>query len=72
MLGSELLVAPVIEPNQTKWKIYLPEDDWIHLWSNVEYQGGFIVVDAPLGKPPVFYRKNSKFSNLFESILISK
>jgi alpha-glucosidase len=72
MLGSELLVAPVIEPNQNTWKVYLPEDDWIHLWSGTEYQGGFIVVDAPLGKLPVFYRKNSKFSSLFEDIVISK
>ena len=72
MLGSELLVAPVIEPNQNTWKVYLPEDDWIHLWSGTEYQGGFIVVDAPLGKLPVFYRKNSKFSSLFENIVISK
>jgi len=72
MLGSELLVAPVIEPNQNTWKVYLPEDDWIHLWSGVEYPGGFIVVDAPLGKPPVFYRKNSKFTSLFESIVTSK
>jgi len=72
MLGSELLVAPVIEPNQNTWKVYLPEDDWIHLWSGVEYQGGFIVVDAPLGNLPVFYRKNSKFTSLFESIVISK
>jgi alpha-glucosidase len=68
MLGSELLVAPVIQPNQDKWKVYLPEDDWIHLWSDVEYKGGWITVDAPLGKPPVFYRKNSIFSKLFSEL----
>lgn len=72
MLGSELLIAPVIKPNQDKWKVYLPEDDWIHLWSSGEYQGGCVTVDAPLGNPPVFYKKDSKFSDLFESIAITK
>ncbi|MFX1391075.1 MAG: hypothetical protein ACFE9Z_13505 [Promethearchaeota archaeon] len=40
-------------------------DDWVHIWSCKKYQGGWISVDAPLGKPPVFYKKNSEFSNFF-------
>ena len=72
MLGSELLIAPVIKPNQDKWKVYLPEDNWIHFWSSGEYQGSWVTVDAPLGNPPVFYKKDSKFSDLFESIAITK
>ena len=69
MLGPDLLIAPVIAPNKDKWNIYLPKDDWIHLWSNSEYSGGWITVDAPIGKPPVFYRKASKFKDLFKSII---
>ena len=68
MLGSDLVIAPVIEPNKDEWKVYLPKDDWTHLWSNKEYKGGWITVEAPLGKPPVFYRKGSKFTKLFESL----
>lgn len=69
MLGSDLVVAPVIEPNQDKWKVYLPKDDWIHLWSNNEYNGGWITVEAPIGNPPVFYKKNSTFKDLFKSLV---
>ena len=45
------------------------KDDWIHFWSNFEYKGGWITVEAPLGKPPVFYRKESKFKDLFKSLV---
>jgi alpha-glucosidase len=68
MLGPDLVIAPVIEPNKDEWKVYLPKDDWVHLWSNKDYNGGWITVKAPLGKPPVFYRKDSKFKELFKYI----
>jgi alpha-glucosidase len=68
MLGSDLLIAPVIEPAKVKWKVYLPKDDWVHLWSNNGYNGGWVTVDAPLGKPPVFYRNNSTYTKLFNEI----
>jgi len=69
MLGPDLVIAPVIEPNKDEWKVYLSKDDWIHFWSNIEYKGGWITVEAPLGKPPVFYRKESKFKDLFKSLV---
>ncbi|MFX1448031.1 MAG: alpha-glucosidase [Promethearchaeota archaeon] len=69
MLGFDLIIAPVIEPNKDNWNVYLPKDDWIYLWSKSEYKGGWINVEAPIGKPPVFYRKNSKFKELFESLV---
>ena len=68
LFGRDLLVAPVYKSNQKLWKIYLPEDEWIHLWSDIEYKKGWVEVDAPIGKPPVFYLKESKFSELFTQI----
>lgn len=68
LLGQDLLVAPVIKPNIKEWKVYLPNDDWIHIWTSNEYKGGWITIEAPIGKPPVFYRKKSRFYELFESI----
>ncbi|MFW9820520.1 MAG: alpha-glucosidase [Candidatus Thorarchaeota archaeon] len=68
LFGSDLLVAPVIKPNLTEWKVYLPDDKWIHLWSENSYKGGWVTVEAPLGKPPVFYREASAYSTLFKSI----
>jgi alpha-glucosidase len=68
LLGRDLLIAPVIAPNVLKWKVYFPDDVWIHIWSGKEYRQGWNEIDAPLGNPPVFYRKVSKFSNIFENI----
>jgi alpha-glucosidase len=68
MLGPDLVIAPVIEPKKEEWKVYLPEDVWIHMWSHNEYNGGWTIVDAPIGKLPVFYRKTSKFNELFKSL----
>ena len=68
LLGRDLLIAPVIKPNLELWRVYLPEDNWVHLWTEKEYNKGWIEVKAPLGMPPVFYRKNSKFMPLFKKL----
>jgi alpha-glucosidase len=69
LFGRDLLVAPVIKPNQSHWKVYLPRDDWVHVWTGKSYSGGWITVDAPIGKPPVFYRKETEYLELFKSII---
>jgi alpha-glucosidase len=66
LLGRDLMVAPVYEKNKKEWSLYLPEDNWIHFWNGKEYSGGEIKVKAPLGQPPVFYRKESKYKKLFK------
>lgn len=68
LYGRDLLVAPVCEEGKTSWKAYLPEDEWIHLWTGDEYRGGDVEVKSELGYPPVFYRKGSKFKELFKAI----
>lgn len=68
MLGRDLLIAPVIKPNLSKGRVYLPDDTWIHLWTKLEFKKGWHDIDAPLGKPLVFYRYGSDFSNLFNEI----
>ena len=69
LYGSDLLVAPVYSEKQTQWEVYLPEDEWVHLWTGKEYTGGGLVtIDAPIGHPPVFYRKESEWKELFEEI----
>ena len=65
LLGRDILVAPVIRPNQTKREVYLPNDEWIHLWSGREYEGGTYIVNAQLGEPPVFVRKGAKVLEAF-------
>lgn len=68
LLGEDLLVAPVHQEHMDKWNVYLPEDNWVHLWTGKEYTGGDIEVSSKLGYPPVFYRKSSKWKSLFEEI----
>lgn len=69
LLGEDLLVAPVHQEKQEKWTAYLPSDEWIHLWTGKKYSGGRDVeVEAPVGKPPVFYRETSKWQDLFAEI----
>ncbi len=65
LLGRDLFIAPVYLKKKTNRKLYLPKDEWVHLWSGKEYKGGWITVNAPLWEPPVFYRKNSDFKELF-------
>jgi alpha-glucosidase len=66
LFGRDLLIAPVIKPNMMEWEVYLPEDNWIHLWSENKYKGGWVTVESPLGNPPVFYREFSAYSKLFK------
>ena len=55
LLGSALLVAPVIEEGALTRSVYLPPGRWFHVWTGTAYDGGTTVtVDAPLGSPPVF------------------
>lgn len=70
MFGPDLLVAPVHEKGVSEWQLYLPSrQTWVDLWSGREVQGGQrITVDAPIGRPPLFYRKGSRWTDLFEGI----
>lgn len=68
LFGRELLVAPVLEKEVCKWRVYLPQDSWVHLWSGAEFDGGELLVDAPIGCPPVFYRKESEYKRLFRGL----
>ncbi|MBR3737429.1 MAG: alpha-glucosidase [Eubacterium sp.] len=67
LLGRDILVAPVITQGAVKRDVYLPNDEWIHLWSGKEYRGGNVTVSAPIGEIPVFVRKSAK--NLIDIIL---
>jgi alpha-glucosidase len=60
LLGRDILVAPVIKQGADIREVYLPEDEWVHLFSGKEYGGGNHTVDAPIGEIPVFIRKENK------------
>ncbi len=68
MFGSDLYVKPVIKEDVDAQEIYLPKDQWVHLFTGKTYTGGTITIPAPIGYPPVFYKKHSKFAELFDNI----
>ena len=68
MFGHDMLIAPTPEGGSRTRRLYLPDDEWIHLWTSRHYRKGLTVVDAPEGKPAVFYRSQSVFAPLFDAL----
>jgi len=67
MLGSDFLIAPVLDKGAESVRVYLPAGKWIHLWTGREYLsavGEFADIPAPLGQPGVFYRTGAKSGEL--------
>ncbi|MGK9326397.1 TIM-barrel domain-containing protein [Aerococcus urinaeequi] len=68
MLGSELLIAPIMNFDERKRKVYLPKNEiWINIFDQEVYQGGSeYSISAPIDKMPVFVKKSSlnKFKEL--------
>jgi alpha-glucosidase len=60
MVGADLLVAPILQPNQTSRMVYLPEGVWYDYWTSRKQPGGTMTrVDAPLEVVPMFIRGGS-------------
>lgn len=60
MIGSSILVAPVVTPGTEKRMVYLPEGTWYDYWSNERITGPlWFIKDAPLEVCPVYVRAGS-------------
>lgn len=60
MLGDSLLVAPVLSPNATTRRIYLPRGKWFSWWDETEYQGpGTVELKVSLENIPILVRSGS-------------
>ncbi|MBQ7353833.1 MAG: glycoside hydrolase [Clostridia bacterium] len=58
MLGSEVLVAPVIKKGEYERNVKLPKGKWLYL-GKTEYTGNCeVVVPAPIDTLPYFLKKN--------------
>ncbi|MCL4674149.1 MAG: alpha-glucosidase, partial [Sphingomonadaceae bacterium] len=71
LYGADCMVAPVIEQGAVSRQVYLPGeagDMWRHLWTGADWQPGWHDVPAPIGQPPVFYRPDSRFADLFAGL----
>ena len=70
LLGRDLLVAPPWQAGAETWTTYLPAGTgWVHLWTGRRFAGGGEAdVDAPFGQLPVFCRRASPGTALFETL----
>ena len=73
MVGSELMVAPVLDPDEESVEVYLPAGRWVHLWSGRRYgsldKGVYETVGAPISEPAVFYKEGSDAGRRFKEEL---
>ena len=67
-IGDDLLIIPVTQSEIMKWKVIIPDGQWIHIWTNKIFEKNEYEIDASLGYPPVFYRSNSQWKELFQQI----
>jgi alpha-glucosidase len=68
LYGRDLMVAPALSPRAALTELYLPEDEWVHLWTSRSFRGGRVAVESPMGYPAVFYRAASPFAPLFDAL----
>jgi alpha-D-xyloside xylohydrolase len=56
LLGPDLLVAPMTDPDGTR-QAYLPAGDWIDFWTGMVHPGGrYLRVSKPVEQVPLFVR----------------
>ena len=68
--GSDLFISPVIKKGKREWDVMLPQGTWIHFWTGKPYEGK-VCIPAPLGNPPVFFRKGSRWQEFFQEARIA-
>jgi alpha-glucosidase len=73
MVGSEFMVAPVLDPGERSVEVYLPAGRWVHVWSGEGHgspeAGVRVTVESPIGEPAVFYREGSSAGEDFRDEL---
>lgn len=69
LLGSDILVAPIMNYEDRGRTVYLPQnEEWIDLYTETEYEGGKeYEIKASLEQIPIFIKKSAigKFKELF-------
>ncbi|XP_054818303.1 uncharacterized protein LOC129317906 isoform X1 [Prosopis cineraria] len=70
MVGSEILVVPVLDKGKKKVKAYFPlgeTSSWLHIWTGKVFseKGSEAWVEAPLGNPAVFIKVGSIIGETF-------
>ena len=64
LLGADIMMAPVTEPDTKTVSVTLPDYGWHHLWTGRAYEKGTHTVDAPIGQPAAFINDRSPLFDL--------
>ncbi len=57
LLGSEILVAPVVTDGATTRRVWFPPGPWFGFWDDARHDGpGYVDVAAPIEQIPLFVR----------------
>ncbi|MCS6934098.1 MAG: alpha-glucosidase [Chitinophagales bacterium] len=75
LLGNDLLVAPVTELGKRNIAVRFPEGEWLYAWdsnSRIYRDGETVTIDAPLGMPAVFIRRQSKWQAYLQEIFMQE
>lgn len=62
LLGSDLLVAPVVDSGADSVRVYVPAGGWTHVWTGEALsgaEGAWRPIPAPIGQPAIFVRRGS-------------
>ncbi len=66
--GENLLVAPILEANQTERNVIFPQGTWINFFDDTRYDSGIYTISAPKETIPVFAKAGS-FIPMTEQIM---
>lgn len=60
LVGTQMLVAPVVNQGEDKKMVYLPKGKWIDYWTGEEQEGEqYIIRDAPISICPIYMKAGS-------------
>lgn len=68
MFGSDILVSPVYRANEQEHTVYLPDGKWIQFFTGKAFTKGTYTLPSPIGLPIAFYKDDSEYKELFETI----
>jgi len=60
MIGSDVVVTPILTPSTTHRSIYLPEGRWVDYWTGKQFNGGqYHLIHAELDTLPIFIKEGA-------------
>ena len=74
LVGSELLIAPVVDQNITSVNVYLPNGNWVNVWTNqiINSTGQDFTITGLSDRAAVFYKQGSIVGLQFKQNLINE